>query len=84
MSIRHLKPRPEEELKKSGYYERITDKSKIYSIEFDGIDYSDAPDFCDAFISYARYEDRDLTETELDELNEDRDFVYEKLMDYLY
>jgi hypothetical protein len=55
------------------------------TIEFNGIDYKDYPDFCDAFISYAEFDDgTELTDDELDELNEDRDFVYERLMNYLF
>jgi len=84
MSIKHLKPRTEEELQKVGYYDKITDLKKINNIVFEDIDYKDSPDFCDAFISSAVYGDREMTEEELDELNNDRDFVYDKLMDYLY
>lgn len=53
----------------------------IEDIEFGGIDYSDAPDFTDAFISYATRDGVMLTEAELDEL--DSDFVHEKLIEYL-
>ena len=61
------------------------DLSKIEDIEFDGINHNDYPDFCDAFISSATYQNRDMTEEELEILDEEyRDFVYEKLMDYLY
>ena len=61
------------------------DLSKIEDIEFDGINHEDYPDFCDAFISSATYQNRDMTEEELEILDEEyRDFVYEKLMDYLY
>ena len=61
------------------------DLSKIEDIEFDGINHSDYPDFCDAFISSATYKKRDMKEEELEILDEEyRDFVYEKLMDYLY
>jgi hypothetical protein len=55
------------------------------SLRFDQIDYSDAPDFCDAYICEASWDDgTDLTDEELDKLNEDSDFVYEALQDYLY
>jgi hypothetical protein len=48
------------------------------SIEVDGIDEKDYPDFCDAFISYAEWSDgAELSDVELDSLNEDSDFVYE-------
>jgi hypothetical protein len=57
-------------------------------IEVDGIDTRDYPDFCDAYIESANVEEngewRDVTDAELDELNEDYDFVYECVEDYLY
>jgi hypothetical protein len=60
------------------------DTSKIDNIKFEDINYDDYPDFCDAFILSADLDGVPMTEIELDELNEDRDFVHEKLMDYLY
>lgn len=58
--------------------------SRVDNIEIEGIDHSDAPDFCDAFIASADYNGREMTDDELDELNEDSDFVYQSLLDYLY
>jgi len=64
----------------------ILDSAIIKSVEIEGIDPSDYPDFCDAYISYAEIyftdpqgneQKREATEEELDELNDDRDFVYE-------
>lgn len=56
--------------------------------EFDGINNSDAHDFCDAFICDASVKEngewRDATDDELDEINEDSSFVYESLLDYIY
>lgn len=60
------------------------DYSRIENIELDGIDTRDYPDFCDAYISSATYKGRDMTDLELDRLNEDRDFVYNKVLDRLY
>jgi hypothetical protein len=82
------------------------DLSKISNVEFEGIDYNDAPDFVDAYISNAsieiskeEYDDcdeslnpyerggkyyRDLTEEELEIINEDHYFVDEKLRKYLH
>lgn len=41
------------------------------SIEIDGIDMRDAPDFVDAYISYAEWEDgTELTDDELEMLND--------------
>jgi hypothetical protein len=62
----------------------MLDYNLIDDLEFGGIDYSDYPDFCDAYISSATYGDRDMTDAELDELNEDRDYVYDKLMDHIF
>lgn len=60
------------------------DYSKLSCIEIEDIDYKDAPDFCDAYISYAECDGVPLTEMELDELNEDADFVHEQVMEYLH
>ena len=60
------------------------DYSKISNLEVDGIDYADYPDFCDAFISYAEYDGVEMTDKELDELNEDGDFVYECVQNHLF
>lgn len=60
------------------------DLTKIDSVEVEGIDTRDYPDFTDAFISYAELDGVPLTEDQLDDLNEDRDFVYEKLLNHLF
>jgi hypothetical protein len=60
------------------------DTSKISNIVFDDVDYSDYPDFCDAFISSAEIDGRPLTESELETLNEDSSFIHEKLIDNLF
>jgi len=57
---------------------------EIDNIEFEGISYKDHPDYTDAFISSAEINGRKLTDSELDELNEDSEFVYRKLESYLY
>ena len=59
---------------------------KIEDIEFDGIDYSDYPDFCDAHITSATWNDgTPLTEAELDDLNFNHgDVVYDFLIKRLY
>ena len=60
------------------------DYSKITDVELDGIDTRDYPDFCDAFVCSATYKGREMTDSELDRLNEDSDFVYEKVMERLF
>lgn len=60
------------------------DYSKIDDIEVDGIDMKDYPDFCDAYIASASYEGRDMTELELEQLNEDGGFVYDCVIERLF
>lgn len=60
------------------------DYKLISNIQFDGIDHNDAPDYCDAYIVSAEYDGEEMTEEQIELLNDDRDYVYEKLMDYLY
>ena len=60
------------------------DFHKIDNIEFEDVDHKDYPDYCDAFISSCDIDGRPATEEELDIINDDRQFVYESLMDQLY
>lgn len=55
------------------------------NIEIEGIDTRDYPDFVDAFITYAEHDNgTPLTEVELDELNEDGDFVHNAVFAQLF
>jgi len=54
------------------------DYSKINNVKIGGLDMADYPDFCDAYIESADYGDRELTEHELDILNEDSEFISEE------
>jgi hypothetical protein len=56
----------------------------IDNIEVEGIDAKDYPDFCDAFIASADYDGKEMTKEQLDELNEDSDFVYECVQNHLF
>ena len=59
--------------------------TKAYNVQVDGIDTRDAPDFCDAYILHAEHEDgTPMSESELDALNEDRDFVHDCVIKQLY
>lgn len=60
------------------------DYTQITDIELDDIQSWDYPDFCDAFICSATYMGREMTEEELEVLNDDTDFVYEKVMERIY
>ena len=59
---------------------------KVCDIEIEGIDPNDYPDFCDAYISYAVWADtgEELTESELDKLNEDSSFVHQAVENWIY
>ncbi len=57
---------------------------KITNVYVDGIDTSDYPDFCDAFIASAEYDGEDMTDEQLDEINEHYDFVYECVMNQIF
>ncbi len=60
------------------------DYSLIQDVEMSNIHKWDAPDFTDAYVDKASYEGRAMTDDELEVLNEDRDFVYEKTIAWLY
>lgn len=62
----------------------MLDYSKIDNVNVDGIDYNDYPDFCDAYIESADYDGVPMTDEQLDELNEDGDFVYDKVLAQIY
>lgn len=65
------------------------DELHIDDVVVEGIDYSDYPDFCGAYIESATIieddvEVRDVTDEELDRLNDNRDFVYSKVIEFIY
>ena len=56
------------------------DLTKIDNIKFEGVDNNDYPDFCDAYICSAEYNNVPMTDGEIDELNNDKQFVHDKLI----
>lgn len=56
------------------------------SLDIDGIDTADYPDFCDAFaISGYTKDGRELTDDELEYINDHyRDFIYERVIDIIF
>ena len=56
----------------------------IDNIEVDGIDTNDYPDFTDAFISYADYNGKPMTDEQLEALNEDYSFVHDCVYTHLF
>jgi hypothetical protein len=72
--------------------DRVKIIDEVYEIEnivIDGIDHSDAPDFCDAFISSAMIRKfdgawRKATDDEIDFIMEDADLLNEKVEEAIY
>lgn len=59
----------------------------IVDLEVEDVDTRDAPDFCDAYVSYAVWKDTGvaLTNEEIEAFNDKcGDQVYDAVMDYLY
>ena len=56
----------------------------IDNIEVEGINFNDYPDFVDAFIAYAEYDGEEMTDEQLDELNENSEFVHDCVYNQLY
>lgn len=57
---------------------------EIDNIEFHGIDHKDYPDYTDARIISADYKGVPMTDEQLDEINENGEFVHEKLFEHLF
>jgi len=60
------------------------DLKLVTNLTFGGIRIDDSPRFCDAFIETADYNGIPATEKQLDEMNEDSDFLHEQLQMFLY
>ena len=58
-------------------------RNNIVVTEWDGIDHSDAPDYCDAYAVRAERDGVELTDEEIEELN-NSDLKLELLMEHLY
>jgi hypothetical protein len=59
-------------------------RDKITDVEVEGIHTWDAPDFVDAYISYANYNGEPMTDNQLDTINNDREFVLAQVHSRLY
>jgi hypothetical protein len=60
------------------------DTTKITNVILEDVEVSDLPDLVHAFIVKADLNGKAMTEKQLDELNEDYDFVHEKALNSLY
>ena len=56
----------------------------ITNVVIDGVDYRDYPDYCDAFIDSADYDGEEMTDKELDLLNDDYELVRELVWESLH
>jgi len=65
------------------YGQIIMDKILIDNIVFQ-YDSKDYPKFTDTLILSADYDGKEMTSDQLDEINEDGEWVYEKLLEWLY
>lgn len=63
---------------------KIMNRDNLTDIIVDGIDNTDYPDFCDAFIVSAKINGKFITDEQLEELNEDTDFVYQCVINHLF
>jgi hypothetical protein len=61
----------------------ILDFSKVSNVVVEGIDYDDYPDFSDAYIVEADYDGIPMTEEQLEELNENSEFVHESVFEQI-
>ena len=93
--LNEFRERMKKEMTSHGYVPQAEFKptfklSQLVDIEVEGIDTSDFPDFCDAFISSAAVETwdgeyRELTDGELDWINSEcLDFVHEEVYKTIY
>ena len=60
------------------------DYSKIEVIDIDGIDHGDYPDYVDAYITEAEYDGKPMTDEMIDEINDNDQFRYEAVWDYIH
>lgn len=60
------------------------DFNKITDVEIAGLDMADYPDFCDAYVEYCLIDGEEATDEQLDTINDNADFVYEEIQNYLF
>ena len=61
------------------------DLRKVDNMEFEGVDFADYPDFVDAFLVAADYDGIEMTEEQIDYINDEHhDFVNERVYSSLF
>ena len=58
--------------------------TKSTNVVRDGLHHWDYPDYCDAFIDSADYDGKEMTDEQLDDLNEDYELIHELVWDNLH
>jgi len=56
----------------------------VGNVELGGVDLEDYPDFVDAYIEYAEYDEVEMSVDQLAELNDNSEFVQDCVMDHLF
>ena len=64
--------------------DEVIEEFQIDNVELEGIDYNDAPDFCDAYIASCDIDGIPATEEELEIINADGQFVYDQVEKHIY
>jgi hypothetical protein len=66
----------------------MLDLSKVCDLKIEDIDHRDSPDYCNAYISEAWLDDegklRELTQEELNWLNDQDEYRYQQIMKWIY
>jgi hypothetical protein len=62
----------------------MIDFTKVEVTSIEGIDMSDYPKFCDAYVSEALIDGEPATEAELEEIQENSSFFYDALTDFIH
>jgi hypothetical protein len=60
------------------------DFSTVKVMNVEGIDWTDAPKFCDAYISEAEIDGVEATDEQLEEINNNGEFLLDAVYDYIY
>ena len=60
------------------------DFKKGEALEVSDINHYDYPEYCDAYISEANYNGKPVTDEQLDEINDNDQFRYESVWEYLH
>jgi hypothetical protein len=60
------------------------DTKKVSNVVVDNIDFKDYPDFCDAYIVSADYDGVPMTDEQIEEINQNSEFVNESVFAQIY